>query len=225
MTQLSDHSTLTAFAAQFSTESYPVRSVILAAGEPATFFYYIEKGAVKMSTTSNKGRNFIVHTFFPGAFFSLFSLIPDQPNSYDFIALLPTVVRKIPQSALIDFLKADSDAMFELQTRLLKGLAGLTKRIERLALAPAYQQVASLLVYFADHFAEPSSDTTPTSHPKFVLKITHQEMSEWLGLSRENVSIQMKQLERNKVITHTDRYIEIVDLNTLKNLAANRDTM
>jgi CRP-like cAMP-binding protein len=219
-------SKIAAFIKKFPTESYSPQTPILTAGTQTAYFYYVLEGAVKMVTTSPKGRNLILHTFFPKTFFSLFSLVNSGSNQYDFVTQLPTVVAKVPQHELLTFLKSDTDVLFELQLRLVKGLIGLTKRIEQSTLSSAYQQVASLLLYFAEHFSEPVDrlHPTPSSH-RLVVRITHQEMSEWLGLSRENVSIQMKLLEKNDLIKMSERYVEILSTDLLKTVLNQRDTM
>jgi CRP/FNR family transcriptional regulator len=195
---------LTLFFQEYPAAGYPKNEVVLQEGSTSEFFYFVESGAVKMSRVTSKGTNLILHTFFPGSFFSLLSLISNESNEYDFITLLPTTLRKVPQSELITFLQHNNDVLFELQIKLLKGLNGLLKRIEQSTSTPAYSQVASLLLYFSKHLS--------TELPK----MTHQEIADWLGLSRENVSIQMKKLENDGLIELRGHQIIIPDSEKLK---------
>jgi CRP/FNR family transcriptional regulator, cyclic AMP receptor protein len=188
---------LVSFVQQFPAVGHPKNDTVLTQGSKSEYFYFVEEGAVKMSRVTNDGKNLILHTFFPGSFFSLLSLVTHDSNEYDFITLLPTTLRKIPRNELLTFLQHNNDALFDLQLRLLKGLNGLLKRIEQSASLPAYNQVASLLLYFSKHLS--------TELPK----ITHQEIADWLGLSRENVSIQMKKLESDGVITVLNHQVHI----------------
>lgn len=199
---------LLAFFKQFPTSFYSKNEVVFQAGANNETFYFVESGSVKMTKISPDGKNLVLHIFFPNTFFSLLTLVTDDTNDHDFITLENTKIRKVPKTELLNFLQQNSDEMFLLQLRLLKGMTGLLKRIEQRAWIPAYNQVASLLLYFGKHFAVPNPSHT-SQHLK--IKITHQEIADWLGLSRENVSLQMKQLEREGFIKVSQHYIEITN--------------
>lgn len=205
------------FFAQFPAAGYPKAHLLVAAGSKNRFFYYVETGAVKMSLTSPTGRNLVVHIFFPGSFFSLLTLVSEGINEYDFITVVPTTVRKVPISELQLFLESHNDVLFDLQLRLLKGLQGLVKRLEQATLTPAHQQVANLIVYFATHFAE-NELSQKKDQRQLTIHITHQEIADWLGLTRENVSLHMKVLEEKGLISMQDHLIKVPQLAALKNV-------
>ena len=95
----------------------------------------------------------------------------------------------------------------DLQLRLLQGLQGLLLRTEQGTFLGAKDQVLSLLYYFAKHFSKEKNEKV------LSVKITHQEIADWLGLSRENVSIQMKQLGREGSIQIKDHFIHLLTKN------------
>lgn len=188
------------FFNQFPAIAYAKSEKLLTAGSANHFFYYIETGAVKMSLPSSSGKTLMIHILFPGSFFPLLMLVNENSNEYDFTTLLPTTVRKAPITEVQTFLQTHPDVLFDLNQRLLKGLQGLIRRLEHSTLSSAYQQVADLLGYFATHFGEEK------------IKITHQEIADWLGLSRENVSLQMKQLEKDGLIAVHQHQISVTNL-------------
>lgn len=206
------------FFKQFPTSTFPKNQVLMSAGEMVHAFYFVETGAVKMTRTTELGKNLILHLFFPKSFFSLLSLASDNTNYYDFVTLLPTTVRKVPRAELITFLQTNNDVLYDVHIRLLKGMTGLLKRIEQTSVNPAEMQVSSLLVYFATHFSE--AETVSNEKVRHLkVKITHQEIADWLGLSRENVSLQMEALEKANLIKVKDRYLEIQDFEKLQNVS------
>lgn len=205
---------LSNFTQAFPLLRYKKGQVILAAGVESHYFYYLTTGAVKMTRISKDGRSIVLHLFFPDSVFSLLTLISNDFNQYDFVAQTPAQVRKIPRRQLQEFLQAHPEVLSELNLRLLQGIAGLLKRIETKALTPAYNQVAGLLIYYARHFSD-----THQATPRLQIKLTHQEISDWLGLSRENVSLQMKQLEKNGLITLQHHHIQLEKLPELQRLA------
>lgn len=208
-----------AFFEQFPVVEAETGEVIRRAGQPSEFFFFVETGAIKMQVTSGRGQELVGHVFFPGSCFSLLDLIQPEPsaNRYDFIALLPTRVFKAPKPEVMQFLASDTEVLLEFQRRLLLGLQGLLTRLEQHSFVPAYQQVAGLLLYFAKHFGEASpKDTNAIT---ISLRLTHQEIANWLGLTRENVSVQMKQLEREGYISVEHSHLTILVLEKLKTLA------
>lgn len=206
--------TLSDFAQGFSLHTYQKGQVVLAAGLESHYFYYLETGAVKMTKISKDGKVAVLHIFFPGSVFSLITLVNQHFNEYDFITLTDVRLRKIPRHQLQEFLRTQPQALLELNLRLLKGLSGLLKRIETKAFIPAYNQVASLLLYLARHFSSASESPSQLS-----IRITHQELAEWLGLTRENVSLQMKRLEKEGLITTQQHHIQLENVARLTELA------
>ncbi|KKS31218.1 MAG: Transcriptional regulator, Crp/Fnr family [Candidatus Amesbacteria bacterium GW2011_GWA2_42_12] len=204
------------FFQQFPGQQYNKGKLILSAGLQEDHFFFIETGAVKMTTTSGKGQNLVLHIFNPRSCFPLLTLVNQNINTYDFVTLTPTIIHKVPQEKVLAFLQENVDVLFEFQLCMLKGIQGLVHRIEQSAFVPAYNQVAGLLLYFVGHFSDHSS---PDTKKAIKLRVTHQEIAAWLGLTRENVSIQMKQLERDGFISKKDKRIEIIDVKKLKNLA------
>lgn len=204
------------FFQQFPGQQYNKGKTILSTGSFEDYFFFIETGAVKMMTTSGKGQNLVLHIFNTRSCFPLLALVNQGVNAYDFITLTSTIVHKVPQEKVLAFLHENVDVLFEFQLCLLKGIQGLIHRIEQSTFVLAYNQVAGLLLYFARHFSDNSFSNTKKA---IKLRITHQEIAAWLGLTRENVSIQMKQLERDGFISKKDKRIEIIDVKKLKHLA------
>jgi len=214
---LTSSQSIEVFFQAYPKKTYQRDELIMSSESSCDFLYFVESGAVKMTKTSSQGQTLVLHVFFPASFFSLLSLLNTTPQAYDFITLTQTTVFRAPKAEVMTFLKDNNLAMLQLQERLLQGLAGLLQRLESVALAPAYNQVASLLLYFAKHFSSASEPNNQVS--QLLIKITHQEISQWLGLSRENVSIHMKHLERDGLIQSESHLIKIIDREKLHQLA------
>ncbi len=209
-------SELQTFVKKYPLESFAKNQVLIQAGTTLDHFFYLESGCIKMWFTSSSGQNLVLHLFSPGSCFSLFSLINRSVNRYDFVAILPSTVRKIPYDDFLNFEKQNPAVLFEIQLNILRGMQGLLLRTEQSVFLTANQQVAGLLLYFGRHFAVPKS---ATEAKKISLRVTHQDIAEWLGLSRENVSIQMKQLERSGLIRRSSNLIEILEPDKLKKIS------
>lgn len=207
---------LLSFLQQFPSQQHGKDETLLRSGSRLEYFYYVKSGAIKMMTTSGRGQNLVLHIFNPGATLPLLAVINDNQNAYDFVTVVPTVVHKIPYEHMTAFLQQNVDVLYAFNLRLLHGLQGLLDRVEQSTFVPAYNQVAGLLLYFSRHFAD---NSTASNQKVIELRVTHQEIAEWLGLSRENVSIQMKKLERDGLIRKKEKFVEIVDVAKLQELA------
>jgi len=160
-----------------------------------------------MSHTNEQGQEVKLHIFYPGSCVSLLSLI-EPSDVYDYVTLTTVEAYRIPRDAFLQTLHRNPEITYHFLLHAMKGMTGLLYRIQHTASASAYQRVASVLVYFARH-----ADSSTLS-----LTLTHQEISEWLGLTRENVSIQMKKLERTGLVAKVDNHIVILDLAQLEKL-------
>ncbi len=199
------------FAKEFPLVTIPAGEFLFRLQKVPDNFLYIKSGCIKMSQTTLSGDSVAIHVFYPGSSVSLISLI-ESKATYEFETLTETEAYRIPRAEFITYLQTHPEATFNFLTLILKGLDGLVYRIRQNSSVPAYERVASLLLYFTSHLG------TPKDKPVIQLAITHQDIAEWLGLTRENVSIQMKKLERANLIGRNERLIEILDMKSLKKL-------
>jgi CRP-like cAMP-binding protein len=201
------------FFQKYPLQTYTPGQRVIDAGSKLNFLFYIKDGCVKMSTTSLSGESLSLHVFYPGSCFSLLGLTSSFENRYDFEAITEVQIYRAPQDQVMKFIQENSDISYELMVRMLFGLRGLLDRVEQSVFVSAYHRVASLLLYFVTHFAVAQSDEKSLS-----IKITHQDIAEWLGLSRENVSIQMKKLEREGFLSKKNGLLHIYKVAELKEL-------
>lgn len=195
------------FVHRYPLVQYPAGTKLFTDQQNQNPFLYIQSGCIEMSTTNEEGQEIKLHIFYPGSCVSLLSLV-EPSDSYDFTTLTNVEAYKIPHDVFLQTLHRNPEMTYQFLVSAMKGMKGLLYRIQHTASASAYQRVASLLLYFAKH----------TNSPTLSVPLTHQEISEWLGLSRENVSIQMKKLERDGLIAKAENHIVLLDPPRLKAL-------
>lgn len=204
---------LNQFFSNFPLVVFQPGSVIIRASEVSPFMHFITEGCVRMSTTNPSGKTITLHLFQPFACFSLLQLL-NQENSYDYQAITPTHARQIPAAIFLDILKENPDISAMFTTRMTKAVSGLLHRIEQSTFVPASQQLASLLLYFVKHYGEETPEGTLVNY-----RLKHHFLAEWLGLTRENVSLQLKQLEKKEFLLKRNNLIVVPNLNRLEKLA------
>jgi CRP-like cAMP-binding protein len=87
---------------------------------------------------------------------------------------------------------------------LVRRCIELTERIESAALGSAYECVLLALVRLAHQAREESAFSNIR-----ILSMNHQMIAEYLGTSREMVTVQMNQLRCNGVLDYSRKHIEL----------------
>jgi CRP/FNR family transcriptional regulator len=201
------------FCEVFPLKKFESQECILRAENSTEFLFFLQDGCVKMTSTLASGQNVPLHIFYPGSCFSLLSLVNNGHNNYDFTAITSADTFCIPQTAFQEFLQKNGEVCFAFLANVLRGNQGLLSRLEHNISLTAYQQVAGLLLYFLKHHPD-LAGTNPSS-----IRLTHQEIADWLGLSRENVSIQMKKLEREKFIGKVGKFVTVLQPTELEKIS------
>ncbi len=180
---------------------YPKGSVILFEDDPGDALYVVASGHVKVVLIGEDGREVILATLADGEFFGEMSLIDDKPRSAHVIA--------IESSNLLVLRRDDFQRCLEETPRIAIGLLkALTKRLRLadskiggLVLLDVMGRVARLLLEMADE-----NDGVVISK-----KVTHHQMAQMIGSSRETVSRTMRTLAEGKLIEVAGKTIKVRD--------------
>jgi len=210
-----DHSNpIDDFACNFPKVKFTAGTKIFSRQPQPAYFFYLLSGTVMLSQTSENGQTVNLHVFHPGSCVSLLSLT-GASDQYEFETIDAVEAYQIPREMFL--LEARKNAMFtfELLLHAMRGMKGLLHRVEHAATASALQRVASVLSYFAKHQAPQT-----IKNGVIPIEVTHQEIADWLGLTRENVSLQLKKLEDDAVVKRHQKRIEIIDLQKLLQLGS-----
>lgn len=179
---------------------YPKNTVLFTEGDPADSLYVICSGKIKVTVSDEEGREVILSLLGAGEYFGEMALLDSEPRS-------ACVITKEPTTVLI-FSKNDFMNIFSkkpIASHLLKGfskrLRDANKKIEDLALLDVYGRIARLLCQMAD-IGEDGKRVVSE-------RLTHQEISNMIGASREMVSIIMKELSNGGYISVENKIITI----------------
>lgn len=171
---------------------YPKNSVIVTEGDTHSNFYIVVSGSLKVFVTGDDGRQVTFNRLEPGDYFGELALIDGAPRSASVMTLAPTTLQVISQQDFHQFLTADSGASMAMMKAMARRIRVLTNSVRDLALLDVYGRVANLLKQRA---------TTEAGHGE--LKLTHQEIADMVGASREMVSRIMRELAVGGYIEQT----------------------
>ncbi len=207
-----DRSELAAFAAVTRERGYPRGSVIVFEDDPGDALFIVREGRVKVVLIGEDGREVILGILGVGDHFGELSLIDGQPRSAHVIAMedsrLLVLRREDFRLRVQESPRVGWALMQELSIRLRRA----DQQIGSLVLLDVSGRIARLLL------ARLSADETAAKGKR----LTHQQIAQMVGASRETVSRAMKDFQERGWITVERRQIVVTDRAALERLAAGR---
>jgi CRP-like cAMP-binding protein len=181
---------------------YKKRETIIRADDEPMGVYFIEKGYVRNYSLSEDGKELTLNILKPGSYFPLTWVVADIPNNYYFVAMTEVVVRKAPKTDVVEkLIKLNPDIGFALSKRILVGLSGLLVRMQYLIFSDANHKVSSTMLLLAKRFGE-----NKNSRVLIKIALTHQDIADLAGLTRETTTLEIGKLEKNGVIKRDGRF-------------------
>ncbi len=177
---------------------YPKNTVLVTEGDESSHLYVIRKGTVSAYLTNDEGRQVNLNYMQEGDYFGELSLLDGQPRSASVITLGDCEVLMLPKACVYELMREYPDFSLMVITELTRRVRELTDSVKDLALLDVYGRVSSAL--------EKLCDADKRIHSP---KVTHQDIANMVGSSREMVSRIMKQLLIGGYIEQCTGYIEI----------------
>lgn len=197
------------FFSSYPSHTYKKGELLVRADDQPRGVMYLVKGSVKVYAISHKGEEVVVNIFTVNSFFPLSWAIAGLDNSYYYEALEPVTLRRAPKEAVVEFLKKNPDVVFDLLTRMYRGVDGLLVKMTYLMGESAYVRLVGELLINAKRFGI-------FTEKLCSVKITERELAARTGLTRETVSRQIHELKKKGLLTVTRDAINITDITALE---------
>lgn len=185
--------------------------IIIRAGDAPHGIFYLKSGYVKVYSVSRSGEQLTLIIFKPGDIFPVSWAINSTKNEYFVETMTPAVLWRAGVEEFLGLISNNPKVLFDLNRRMMERFLGLMKRMEYMVFGNAFDKVSSILLICAERFGE-------VSRGKAIIdvRLTHNEIANLVGMSRETVSIEMKKLEKKGLIGHRGRRIVINDERRLR---------
>ena len=184
-------------AARGQLRRFPKNVTIIQEGDAGDTLFIILAGKVKVYASDDNGREVVIDIFGPGEYVGEM-VLDGGPRSASVMTLEPSTFAVISRAELRAHIVEHPDAAIFLITRLIKRTRKATNNIKTLALMDVYGRVANLLLSLA------VEDAGKMVVPE---KLTHQEIADRIGSSREMISRIMRDLTVGGYIEVRDRTI------------------
>jgi CRP-like cAMP-binding protein len=195
---------------------YPKGSIIILQGSAVDEVYFIIKGLVRIYNIDSSGNQHTVALFsenniMPTAW--LLSEIPKEGIIFFYQAVIDTSCYSVLRSEVRKFMSENIETCFNLLDVLTKTYINSTARIQTLQRSNVHEKVDFIIYYIAQLFGNNLQDNGIV---EINAPITHQEIADLTGLTRESISRQMSKPKYHNIL-HTENgktYIDLTDIDT-----------
>lgn len=198
------------FFCRFPSREFSEGQVIVYPGDDPPGIMYIQTGIIGQFDISKNGSRIGVNSFKPGAFCPMSWAINQTPNRYYFEALTDLSVRITPRDATVEWLKQNPHILYDLLSRVYRGLDGLLDQHTILLGSNARAKVLFSVILQARRYGKSTDDG------RIRVDATESYLAELAGVSRETVSRQLQELKSRGTINISRGVIEILSLKNLE---------
>ena len=176
--------------------AYPEGAVLFVEGQMPRGIFVLCKGSVKLSINSPSGRTVIVKLAEPGEVLGLSASISGKPYEVTAETLDPCQVNFVKREDFLHFLKDDVEACFKVAEQLSEKYHNACKEAGALGLShSAAEKLAKLLL----EWGAKSGDGIK-GDPRLKLRLTHEEIAQMIGTSRETVTRLFAELKKRQIL-------------------------
>jgi CRP-like cAMP-binding protein len=190
------------------------RQVIYLPGDPGGAVYFVNGGRVKISKVTRDGKELTLAYRGPGEIFGETCLIDGGPREEMAEAMENAMITEIERAEFERLLNTQATLGFRLSKVLAQRRREVENKIENLVFKDVNAKLAELLLRLATEYGVDDARGTLVA-----LKITHQEMANLIGSTRETVSLTLAQFKRKGLISTDGRKVILADREGLRALA------
>jgi CRP/FNR family transcriptional regulator len=196
------------------TAVYPKGSVLFVEGEAPRGLFILCSGRVKLTTSSTEGKTLIVKIAEPGEVLGVSATMLGKPYEVSAETLEPAQVNFIRREHFMTFLTTYPEACLHTAQQLSEKYHAAQKEIRALGLSQTTgEKLARLLL----NWCERSGETTAKGRRVTVL-LTHEEIAQMIGTTRETVTRLLSDLKRRKIIEVKGSNVFVQQLDRLESM-------
>jgi CRP/FNR family transcriptional regulator, cyclic AMP receptor protein len=171
--------------------AYPEGALLFVEGQVPRGVYVLCQGRAKLMATNRDGKTFILKIAEPGEILGLHAVVSGKAYELTVETLQPSQLAFISREDFLRFLKDNGDACLHAATQLSNDCQSAYDVIRSLGLSHSVtEKLARLLLQW-------SADAKPVEGGiRLKLALTHEEMAQLIGTTRETVTRILGQLKK-----------------------------
>jgi CRP/FNR family cyclic AMP-dependent transcriptional regulator len=196
------------------TSSYPAGAILFMEGEAARGVYIICQGRVKLLTTNSDGKTLIFKISKPGEILGLNATLSGTAHEITAETLQPVQLAYVSREDFLKFIKDNGDACLQVAQHLGRDCHSAYEVIRSIGLSNSVEEkLARFLVEWA------SGGQMTTGGLRVKLALTHEEIAQLIGCSRESVSRSFSEFKRRRIVEVNGSTLLVQDKVALETLA------
>ncbi|MBI3809035.1 MAG: Crp/Fnr family transcriptional regulator [Nitrospirae bacterium] len=184
-------------------------------GDPATTVYLLKKGRVKITSSAPSGKEVTFEILEAGEIFGELEVLEDSPRETQAEALDDALICAIRREDFDRYLREHPNLSVKLTKLIGLRLRKIQTRVEDLVFRDAPARLAHLLLELSKTDGAPDGASI-----RLHARLTHQEMANLIGCSRETVSTILGQFRDQSLIRIDGRSMSILNPNGLSRLVS-----
>lgn len=202
------------FVRQFPVKSFSKGETVLYEGQPLTTIFAVKSGFIKVTSLSESGHERILWIAGPTNMVPVEQLFSTEGSvRFFYTALTDCVVYKINKKMFLEYIKKSLISMTEAATRMSGHYDDLLIRIDSVGHVNVRNKLIYTLIYLAKRFGTGGVVDIFT----LGLKLTHQDIAQMIGSTRETTSIELRKLHLLGCIAY-DRDKFVINITKLEEL-------
>ena len=185
------------------------KNFIFMQSDESVFMYYLQSGVAKLTFINQDGNEKILRFVKPGNIFGECGLFLTKPYGLNAVAITDCEVYHFDLMTVQDLLSADPEFVQLVTKSLSWKLWSLGRQLSDFSFENLFGKVVNTLVLIAKESGERAQDGS------YHIKITHQDLANFIGSSRASVTSTLNQLEDQGVIEKKFKKVIIPDLQLL----------
>jgi CRP-like cAMP-binding protein len=182
---------------------YRKGATIFSKGDAADSIYMVKEGRVRILSISDKGSETIVHILKQGALFGEL-LLSEERRAFSAVAGTDVMVTVISKSGLVELLTTIPALSKNFIRQLSRRLAKVEMGAADFGHTWSYHRLSRILLELCDEHGQPTPKGT-----LIPLRLTHEDLANLIGTTRETVTTQMNRFRRMGLINRQDRFLVV----------------
>lgn len=189
------------------------REVVYLPGDPGESLFFVNGGRVKVSKVTRDGKALTLNYCGPSELFGENCLVDGGARQEMAEAMENTMLTEVSRADFERLLQANAQLGFQMTRILASRRRDIENKLETLVFRDVTSKLAELLLKLSDEYGVDDPRGTLVA-----LKITHQELANLIGSTRETVSLTLSQFKRKSFIQTEGRKVIISDAASLRAL-------
>lgn len=190
-----------ALRSQGVRRTYPDGATLVQRGQAMRSVLVLLSGRLRTMTSSADGREHLIRWVEPGEAIGVASVLAQLPFQADLIASGPCEVLVVPGEAVVDAMRGDADIALAVARMLSWRLSEVFDHVAALSHGRLRERLQAALRHLAVENGEPLADG------RVRLRVSHQDISDAVGASRQRVNEALHSLQREGLVEMSYRQI------------------